>query len=590
MKSSFPYRTIRIRPPVLRWHAPGLIWFINVSLMIVCYMSSARAATPKTKSFKATSEVMETTSSHRLYAGVDMPVQQTNGGGQTRHDAKEAVPDDLFAAPKSDDRLVAEKGGVGTAIYSSGAKMVPPFVAAKVAVVLGPEKVARLSETLPIDRAVEITKRLDRKFLMEVTRFLDPEKASSIVEECPDELLVDMTKRLLENEDYPVIAGIADYLSPEKLRIVADGLTARENVRVAGFMKNRALIGSIVVTFSDDYLTELIQASTDLNSFQLAGGVVEEMDINRLVDMLNTLSHIDFQVDRFLTSILPFISPETCAKIVEMSPEETLVTLTQGLLSRSEHALLATISDVMSQEKLKTLAMKLPVKDNIQVASHMKNRQLISRVIAEFPDDYLIDLMKESVRLKNYRLAAEVIQEMDKVRVVTLMDKLSASGFPLDGFLKQAIRHMTPGTISGIVDMSSDQTLVSVINDLTAKNEYPVLAAMADHLSLTKLTTLANKLSPADNINVAASMQNKRLITGVIAGFSDEYVIDLMKESDRMKRFQLAAEVIEEIDNKRLARILARVSRTTFPLDSFMTELAVYMDPGKIAELLETTP
>ncbi len=510
-----------------------MIWVLNISLMVVLYMSSVRA---------------------------------------TAH------------AKESD-----KKEGGGGSIYSTGAKVVPAAVSAKVAVVLGPVKVARLSEKLPVERAVEITKKLDRAFLTEVTKHLNPEKASRIIEQCPDDLLIDVSRRLMEKEEYKVLAGLADHLSPEKLRTLAQKLTASENIRVADHMRDRGLIGKVIVNFSDEYLTELMKVSSQLNSYQLVGDVIQEMDIKRLVSILSILSRIDFGMDAFLKEVIPFIKPERCAGIIEASSDQTLITLLQSFISKNEHALLATLADYLSPDKLRTLATKLSLSDNIKVAGHMKNRRLISRVIAGFSDEYLLGLMDESAKLKSYRMAAEVIQEMDRGRVVSLLEKLSKTSFSLNTFLKESIAYMEPVKYAQIIEASSDQTLITLMRGFSSKNEHALLALLADNLSPVKVKTLATQLSFTDNIKVAGHMKNRALISGVIAGFSDEYLLGLMAESFRLKSYRLAAEVTQEMDKKRVVALLDKLSKTSFPLNIFLKESIAYMEPGKYAQIIEAS-
>jgi hypothetical protein len=63
-----------------------------------------------------------------------------------------------------------------------------------------------------------------------------------------------------------------------------------------------------------------------------------------------------------------------------------------------------------------------------------------------------------------------------------------------------------------------------------------------------------------------------------------------MTESDKLKSYRLAAEVIQEMDRKRVAFLLEKLSKTDFPLEAFLGEVTPYMDPGTIVEILEAKP
>lgn len=416
-------------------YLPVALWFVTPVVFMACG--------PKSPPVVKEPNSMESNRPGAVEC-IEIKNDASGSGGESSSmvytsDEKGRAPAERAAQPEPE-----KQAGEKESSSVPGSSMVPSFMAARVASSMEPKTVAKLSEGLPVDKAVDITMRLDRDFLAEVTKHLNPKKASLIIEKCPDELLVDVARRLLKQKEYRVLGALADHLSPEKLRILAVQLVATENIQVAGHMKNRALIGKVIVTFPDAYMIELIKGSAALNSYALAAEVIQEMDQKRRVDLLGALSKREGTIDAFLKEVVPHMAPEECAAIIEESSDQTLITLIQGFTAGKEHRLLASLADRLSSEKLTVLASGMPPSDIIQVADHMRNRTLISRIVEAFSDEYLIALMDESAELNRYRLAAEVIQEMKNDRVIRLLCQITQKDFPIEVFIQQTALYLKP--------------------------------------------------------------------------------------------------------------------------------------------------
>ncbi|MBU0993779.1 MAG: hypothetical protein KJ737_14895 [Proteobacteria bacterium] len=332
--------------------------------------------------------------------------------------------------------VLDEEGGIIVSLLVTGTKMLPNFILVRTARMLEPETVAKLSNKMPVKAAVQITKGLDREFLMEVTKKLKPQKGIAIIESCPLELVTDVSKRLLANNDDIVLARLADYMSPDKLGEISENLTPEENVRISNQMKNRSVIAKILVSFPDDYLIKLIKECFRREYYSLVADVTEEMEKGRLLGILGQMDQDDLPKSIFLAEVSVYLDPIKSTSIIEDLPDELLIDVNRHLILKDEYSVMARLADQLSPEKLLTLSREMLPRQNVLVANQMKNRLLIAKLLSSFEDDYIAEMTIECFKLGYVELVLGVMGEVDPNRRVKIMDTIEAQDGVSPEFLK----------------------------------------------------------------------------------------------------------------------------------------------------------
>ncbi len=365
-------------------------------------------------------------------------------------------------------------------VLSTGSRYLPVFISVRLARQMTPETVAAISGTIPVDRAVAISKGLDRDFLAEVTCHLDPVKGAPIIERLPEELSVDVVKRLIKKGEAKVAGRLADHLSSSKLIALSKGLTVSESTRIGFTMTRKKLIVSVLSANSDTYLVDLLSECITLDYYQLIADVVQEMDAARNVRVLSGL-HMDKDAKtRFLGRLSRHLSPEKSAEIIEQCPEPIIADVVAQLIREGNVKITGAFSDHLSRRKLYSVSGSLSNRQKVQVAYCMKKRALIAGVLGQYPDDHVVELLNETLGLGYYDLIADMVETMKPGRVKNIL-----SGFSDADFIKMMTNY-DPDKFAKIIKTMD----AALIKDFSKSMKNEKIAIIVDHAPPSVINTL----------------------------------------------------------------------------------------------------
>lgn len=258
----------------------------------------------------------------------------------------------------------------------------------------------------------------------------------------------------------------------------------------------------------------------------------------------------------FVVEVTKKLNPQKATAIIEALPMELVTDVIRRLMAQNDDKTLAKLGDYLSPEKLKEISQSLTPEENVRIANQMKNKHLIAKILTDYPDDYLLKLIKECFRLEYYALVASISEEMENARLLSILDQLEKEEIPKAHFLAEVSMHINPAKPAAIIEALPDELVIEVARYLVLKDAFTVMAGLADQLPPEKLQTLSRELTARNTVQIANQMKNRRVITKILSSFSDEYLIEMTQECASLNYSGLVIEVMAGMDKARSERII----------------------------------
>lgn len=264
----------------------------------------------------------------------------------------------------------------------------------------------------------------------------------------------------------------------------------------------------------------------------------------------------------FVAEVTKYLDPVKSIPIIDNCPDDLVADVVKILLKQGYAGITGRIADNLSPEKMLAVSEKLDISEYIQVGCHMKQAQLIARILAQKTDEVLAELVDKCSDLGYYRLVAQVVQEMDAQRVIGLLPGLSMDHQQQALFIAFLAPYLSPEKSSGIILLCPDDTIAAVVENLIEKDHADITGRLADMLPKQKLVAVSQRLPHPEIIQVGKNMARKKLIADVISEYSDRDLLLIFKETSRMKYYDLVADVVQVMEPERTKRILAGLSQS----------------------------
>ena len=206
---------------------------------------------------------------------------------------------------------------------------------------------AAVGRALDVSRQINMLNRLEPEKAARLATHYPPETLARIMGDTMDETmngvsdqqLLDISRILVENKQYPVVAGFSDALSVEKLRGVAEKLNDPASlIEIVRYMNNKDKMVQTAIALSDDYLLDFMRLVSNNNDYELAAAVGREMDVKRQVSMLNRLE------PEKAARLAAHYPPRTIARIMENSDDKHLGDIARHLDSET----MARVAEALS--------------------------------------------------------------------------------------------------------------------------------------------------------------------------------------------------------------------------------------------------
>ncbi len=225
----------------------------------------------------------------------------------------------------------------------------------------------------------------------------------------------------------------------------------------------------------------------------------------------------------FLADVTKHLKPKKASIIINQCPDELVIDVSRKLIEKGEPEVAGRLADYLSVEKLTSLAKKRTVNENVQVAHHMKNREVIAKILAVFPDDVIIELMQESSRLGYHTLVADVAKEVNKDRLVQLFAHLNKDD------VAKTLALADPGVFSSIIKELDKQTVSNITVLLPADKLAIIINALPPELinELWRYISTEKLIETLPYIDLDKLAHNwtelKPEVTGLLIKVSDQY-------------------------------------------------------------------
>lgn len=265
-------------------------------------------------------------------------------------------------------KVVEEEGSTLFSTLAFVSKVIPNFLKAKIAQdIMGPKMTAKMTAYLPASQAIAVAKILKTEFLADVALYLQPDKVAEIVEGSPDNLLINVTKNLLGKGNYDILAGFSDHLSPAKLKILAEKINDSFGiVQIANDMVNKERMIDTAITFSDNYLLDLMKAISHFHYYELAAMVGQELSIDRQVNLLQHLEEAE------AAKLAAHYDPGIIAKIMDRIKTETAV----NIALQMEGKVLGACFNYLEPEQINKILPYLSVEKVLESVPHINFKKL----------------------------------------------------------------------------------------------------------------------------------------------------------------------------------------------------------------------
>ncbi|HWY23911.1 MAG TPA: hypothetical protein VNX47_03265 [Nevskia sp.] len=144
---------------------------------------------------------------------------------------------------------------------ATASKLLPAPVTALIAEkALGPLLCAKIAGLLQPERAVEIARRLNTRYLADVCLELDPRSARDVLEAMPVDRIVEVSRELARRKEYITMGRFVDSLTDDAIEATMDDLRDDEALlRIGFFVEDAGRLSSIIDLLSPERLRNIVQ-------------------------------------------------------------------------------------------------------------------------------------------------------------------------------------------------------------------------------------------------------------------------------------------------------------------------------------------
>ncbi len=148
---------------------------------------------------------------------------------------------------------------------ATASKLLPAAVTALIAEkALGPLLCARIAGLLEPQRAVEIARRLNVRYLADLCLELDPRSAEDVLQAMPVERIVEVSRELARRKEYITMARFVDSLTDDAIEAVMADLRDDETLlRIGFFVEDAGRLSAIIDLLSPERLRNIVQVAAD---------------------------------------------------------------------------------------------------------------------------------------------------------------------------------------------------------------------------------------------------------------------------------------------------------------------------------------
>jgi len=148
---------------------------------------------------------------------------------------------------------------------AAASKLLPAPVTALIAEkALGPLLCARIAGLLEPQRAVEIARRLDVRYLADLCLELDPRSAEDVLQSMPGERIVEVSRELARRREYITMARFVDGLSDAAIEAVMADLRDDEALlRIGFFVEDAGRLSAIIGLLPPQRLRNIVRVAAD---------------------------------------------------------------------------------------------------------------------------------------------------------------------------------------------------------------------------------------------------------------------------------------------------------------------------------------
>lgn len=193
-------------------------------------------------------------------------------------------------------------------------------------------------------------------------------------------------------------------------------------------------------------------------------------------------------------------------------------------------------------------------------------------------------------------ICAQVAKTMDANSVALLAvavppKKAAAITRRLDReFVAEVTKYLDPVKSIPVINNCPDDLVADVVKILLKQGYAGITGRIADNLTAEKLIAVSDGLDLTEYIQVGCHMQQTHLIAKILAAKPDAFLIDLVEKCAELGYYRLVAQVVQEMDAKRVIDLLARLSMNKQEKPLFIAYLAPHLTPAKSNGIIVLCP
>jgi len=148
---------------------------------------------------------------------------------------------------------------------AAASRLLPAPITALIAEkALGPLLGAKIAGLLEPQRAVEIARRVNVRYLADLCLELDPRSAREVLEAMPVERIVEVSRELARRKEYITMARFVDCLTDEAIEATMDAIRDDETLlRIGFFVEDAGRLGAIIDLLAPERLRNIVQVASD---------------------------------------------------------------------------------------------------------------------------------------------------------------------------------------------------------------------------------------------------------------------------------------------------------------------------------------
>lgn len=147
---------------------------------------------------------------------------------------------------------------------AAASKLLPAAVTALIAEkALGPLLCARIAGLIEPQRAVEIARRLDTRYLADLCLELDPRSAEEVLQAMPAQRIVEVSRELARRGEYITMGRFVDSLTDEAIEATMADLEDDETLlRIGFFVEDAGRLSAIIDLLAPERLRNIVEVAS----------------------------------------------------------------------------------------------------------------------------------------------------------------------------------------------------------------------------------------------------------------------------------------------------------------------------------------